>query len=160
AHRVAAARHARAERSVVGGVALGHGALLLRLIALLLLLLFLRPAGPTHQAEDAPDPRTDCGALTGVATDGPPDRTQRRAARRAPEQSALRSASLRRGRCVDLGVRGIEAALLHGPAVALALVELLLLGALAPRWIDEYLSRGQARNGHNEHGERERCALS
>src|SRR5262245_52353573 len=143
AHRVAAARHARAECPVVGGVPLRHGALLLRLIGLLLLLLLVRPPGPSHEAEEAADGGPDRSALARIASDRTTDCTHGRAACRTSEQPTLWSRRLRGRWRVHLRVRRIEAALLHGPAVALPFVELLLLWALAARGIDEDLGYGR-----------------
>src|SRR5262249_27336875 len=96
ADRVSAARHAHAEGAVVVRASLRHDPLLLGLVGLLRLLLFLRPAGPTHEAEQAAHPGPDGGALACVAPDSATHRTQGCAARGAPEHPALWSS--RRGR--------------------------------------------------------------
>src|SRR5262245_65941640 len=62
-HGVAAARHAGGECAIVGGVSLGKGALLLRHVALLLLLLLLVPSGPAHEADKSAHAGADLGPL-------------------------------------------------------------------------------------------------
>jgi hypothetical protein len=124
--------------------ALRQRALLLRLVALLLLLLFLHPAHPPEAAEQRAHAGADGGALAGIAADGAADRAQGRAAGRATEHPALgRPGHGRRRRRGHLRIRWIEPGLLDGPAVALAAIELLLLGALAPLGIHVRLSRGR-----------------
>src|SRR5215470_6004887 len=75
-HRVAATRHAGAERTVVVGAALRQGVLLLRLVRLLLplpllhlLLLLLVLARSANQPEETADGGADRGPLSGIAAD-------------------------------------------------------------------------------------------
>src|SRR5262245_56343154 len=133
---VTAAGHAGAERAVVVGLSLIELPLLLGHVVLLLLLLLLVPLRAPHHAEQGADPGADGRALTSISPDRPADRAERRPTRRAGEQSALRRARRGRWRRGDARVRGIESALLHGPAVALSAIELLLLRGLTPVGID------------------------
>src|SRR4030095_10726605 len=75
--------------------------------------------------------------------------------RRSPEHPALRGPRHGGRPRVDLRIRGIEAGLLDGPAIALAPVELLLLGALAPGRVDVGLGRGQGGDGEDQRAEHE-----
>jgi len=105
---------------------------LLLLLLHLLLRLFVGP-GPPHQPKQSTDGGTDGGTFSGIATDGPSDRSQRRTTKAAFEGAAPERLLLRGripGRWWRHGhprIRRVEAGLLHGPAVALALVRFLLL---------------------------------
>src|SRR5262249_36499926 len=105
--------------------------------------------------EQAADGRTNRRPFARITPDGAAHRAHGRAAGGPAKQSALWSAGRRRW-CVDLGISGIEPALLHGPAIALPLVELLLLRALTAGGIDEDLCGRHQRETQNERGQCER----
>jgi len=105
----------------------------LLLLLLLLLLDLLVGPGPPHQPKQSADGGADGCTFSGIATDGPSDRSQRRTTKAAFEGAAPEGLLLRGripGRWWRHGhprIRRVEAGLLHGPAVALALVRFLLL---------------------------------
>src|SRR5262249_25266335 len=145
---VAASRHAGAERAVVVGASLCERALLPRHVRLLLLLLLphllllLLETGTAHQAEQPAHGGADGRTLSRIAADGAAHCAEGPTAQPAFEGAAgerpllwRRVAGRRRGHG-HAGIRGIEARLLHGPSIALALVRLLLLRRLAARRVD------------------------
>src|SRR5262249_5209501 len=130
AHRVAATGHARPERTLVVAAPLRHRGLLLPLIVLLGLLLFFHLVHPSDATEERTHTGTDGRTPAAIAADGATDRAERRADGRAPDHATLWRLILgRRGGHRHLRIRGVEATLLHRPAVALASIELLLLRA-------------------------------
>lgn len=139
-HRVSASGHAHTEGLVEVAASLIQGALLLFQIACLLKLLPLGPPPPPHAAENSTCASADGGAFSCVTADGAPNCSQGCSPGGSPEQSALRCTHGGRRAARNSRIRGIEAALLNGPGVALAAIGLLLLRTLAPAWIGIYLA--------------------
>jgi hypothetical protein len=112
---------------------LGHVRLLLLLLLRLLLRFLIGPGAPDHSEETAHG-GADGRTFSCIASDGPAYRAQRCPAKPAFEGAAPERL-LRRRRVHRWGrrhghsrIRRIETGLLHGPAVALALVRFFLLG--------------------------------
>lgn len=79
-------------------------------------------------------------SFSGVSAYRAADGSQSGSAGCTAEQTALGSACGGGRSTGNLRIRGIEAALLNCPAIALALIDLLLLRTLSPAWIDIHLA--------------------
>src|SRR4029077_6624874 len=135
-HRVAAPGHAYAKRLIEVAAPLVQRVLLLLHIGTLLKLLLFRPSTSPHASEQCPRGGANGCSFSGVSSYGTTDGSQSGSTGGAAEQSAPPSAHCRRRAAGNLGIRGIEPALLNCPRVALAPIILLLLRTLTPAWID------------------------
>src|ERR1700687_4020541 len=129
-HRVAAAGHAYAKSLVVVAASMAQRVLLLLQIGTLLKLLLFSPSTSPHAPEQCPRGAANGCSFSGVSSYGTPNGSPSGSAGGTTEQSALWSAHCWRRGTGNLGIRGIEPALLNCPRVALAPIILLLLRTL------------------------------
>ena len=139
-HRVAAAGHAYAKSLVVVAASLAQRVLLLLQIGTLLKLLLFSPPTSPHTSEQRPRGSTNGCFFSGVSSYRAADGSQSGSSGCTAEQTALGSARGGGRSTGNLRIRGIEAALLNCPAIALALIDLPLLRTLSPAWIDIHLA--------------------